>query len=90
MRAIEINADVILKGTRVDGIYDKDPEKHTDAVKYTELTFDEAYAKGLNIMDMTAFTLCKENGMELVVFDMNVPGNLAKAALGESIGTVVA
>ncbi|MFT7155022.1 MAG: uridylate kinase [Parvicella sp.] len=90
LRAIEINANVILKGTRVDGIYDKDPEKHTDAVKYTELTFDEAYAKGLNVMDMTAFTLCKENDMELVVFNMNIPGNLAKVVKGESIGTVVA
>ncbi|MFT5600598.1 MAG: uridylate kinase [Flavobacteriales bacterium] len=90
LRAIEINANVILKGTRVDGIYDKDPEKHPDAVKYTELTFDEAYAKGLNVMDMTAFTLCKENDMELVVFNMNIPGNLAKVVKGESIGTVVA
>jgi uridylate kinase len=90
LRAIEINANVILKGTRVDGIYDKDPEKHADAVKYTELTFDEAYAKGLNVMDMTAFTLCKENDMELVVFNMNIPGNLAKVVKGESIGTVVA
>jgi uridylate kinase len=90
LRAIEINANVILKGTRVDGIYDKDPEKYPDAVKYSELTFDEAYAKGLNVMDMTAFTLCKENDMELVVFNMNIAGNLAKVVKGESIGTVVA
>jgi len=89
LRAIEVDADVILKGTRVDGIYDKDPEKHSDAVKYAQLTFDEAYAKGLNVMDMTAFTLCKENGMELVVFDMNSKGNLAKVISGEDVGTVV-
>lgn len=89
LRAIEIEADVILKGTRVDGIYDMDPEKNPNAVKFQQITFDEAYAKGLNVMDMTAFTLCKENKMDLVVFDMNQPGNLMKVVAGESIGTTV-
>ena len=89
LRAIEVEADVILKGTRVDGIYNMDPEKNPDAVKFQQITFDEAYAKGLNVMDMTAFTLCKENKMDLVVFDMNQPGNLMKVVEGESIGTTV-
>lgn len=89
LRAIEIEADVILKGTRVDGIYDMDPEKNPNAVKFQQITFDEAYSKGLNVMDMTAFTLCKENKMDLVVFDMNQPGNLLKVVEGESIGTTV-
>ena len=89
LRAIEIDADVILKGTRVDGIYDADPEKNPGAVKYKQITFDEAYAKGLNVMDMTAFTLCKENKMEMVVFDMNTPGNLLKVVQGAEIGTTV-
>lgn len=89
LRAIEIEADVILKGTRVDGIYNMDPEKNPNAVKFQQITFDEAYSKGLNVMDMTAFTLCKENKMDLVVFDMNQPGNLLKVVEGESIGTTV-
>lgn len=89
LRAIEIDADVILKGTRVDGIYDADPEKNPNAVKYKKITFDEAYEKGLNVMDMTAFTLCKENKMDLVVFDMNTPGNLLKVVQGDEIGTTV-
>jgi uridylate kinase len=89
LRAIETMADVILKGTRVDGIYTADPEKDPKAVKYDTLTFDEAYEKGLNIMDMTAFTLCKENAMPLIVFDMNKAGNLLKVVRGEKIGTLV-
>lgn len=89
LRAIEVEADVILKGTRVDGIYDCDPEKNPNAVKYKHITFDEAYSKGLNVMDMTAFTLCKENKMDLVVFDMNTPGNLLKVVQGTEIGTTV-
>jgi uridylate kinase len=89
LRAVEIKADALLKGTRVDGVYDKDPEKHPDAVKYETLTFDEAYKKGLNIMDLTAFTLCKENNMPIVVFDMNAKGNLEKIVAGETIGTTV-
>jgi uridylate kinase len=89
LRAIETEADVILKGTRVDGVYTADPEKDPNAVKYDTLTFDEAYEKGLNIMDMTAFTLCKENAMPLIVFDMNKQGNLLKVVKGEKIGTLV-
>ncbi len=89
LRAIEIDADVILKGTRVDGIYTEDPEKNPDAVKYKNLTFDDAYKKGLNVMDMTAFTLCKENNVPVIVFDMNKPGNLKRVVLGEEIGTLV-
>lgn len=89
LRAIEIDADVILKGTRVDGIYTADPEKNPEAKKYDEITFDEAYAKGLNVMDLTAFTLCKENDLPIVVFNMNIPGNLKKVITGEKIGTLV-
>jgi len=89
LRAIETVSDVILKGTRVDGVYTADPEKDPNAVKYDTLTFDEAYEKGLNIMDLTAFTLCKENAMPLIVFDMNKSGNLLKVVNGEKIGTLV-
>ncbi len=89
LRAVEIHADVLLKGTRVDGIYTADPEKHPDAVKYNSLTFDEAYQKQLKIMDMTAFTLCRENNLPVLVFDMNTKGNLLKAVSGENIGTLV-
>ncbi len=89
LRAIEIQADAILKGTRVDGIYSADPEKDTTAVKYNTLTFEEAYEKGLKIMDLTAFTLCRENKMPIVVFNMNQPGNLVKLIKGEPIGTIV-
>jgi uridylate kinase len=89
LRAIEIEADVILKGTRVDGIYSSDPEKNSDAVKYDVITFSEVYEKGLNVMDMTAFTLCNENKVPIIVFNMNIPGNLQKIALGENLGTLV-
>ena len=89
LRAVEINADVLLKGTRVDGIYTADPEKDPKAVKYNQLSFDEAYEKELKIMDMTAFTLCKENKLPILVFDMNTKGNLLKVVNGESIGTLV-
>ena len=89
LRAIEIDSEVILKGTRVDGIYTADPEKDPEATKYSNLTFDEAYSKGLNVMDMTAFTLCKENNVPIIVFDMNTPGNLARVTSGETIGTLV-
>jgi uridylate kinase len=89
LRAIEIKADVILKGTRVDGIYTADPEKDKTATKYETITFDEAYEKGLNIMDLTAFTLCKENKIPIIVFNMNVVGNLKRIAEGENIGTFV-
>lgn len=89
LRGIEMEADVILKGTRVDGIYTADPEKHPDAVKFDEITFDEAYTKGLKIMDLTAFTMCKENNVPIIVFDMNTPGNLRRLICGEKIGTLV-
>jgi len=89
LRAIEIKADAILKGTRVDGIYTADPEKDHSAVKYDALSYDEAYEKGLKIMDLTAFTLCRENLMPIVVFNMNQEGNLLKLVMGEAIGTVV-
>lgn len=89
LRAIEIKADVILKGTRVDGIYTADPEKDSSATKFDTLTFDEAYEKQLNIMDLTAFTLCKENNLPIIVFDMNTPGNLTKIVKGDHIGTLV-
>jgi uridylate kinase len=89
LRAIEIEADVILKGTRVDGIYTADPEKDKNAVKYTKVSFTEVYEKGLNVMDLTAFTLCKENKLPIIVFDMNKAGNLNKVVLGEEVGTLV-
>lgn len=89
LRAIEIEADVILKGTRVDGIYSADPEKDPTATRYTRVTFDEVFQKGLKVMDMTAFTLCNENNLPIVVFDMNKPGNLLKLIQGEELGTLV-
>ena len=89
LRAIEIEADIVLKGTRVDGVYDSDPEKVKEAKKYSELSFSEAYEKNLNIMDMTAFTLCKENNLPIIVFDMNKQGNLIKLVEGEKIGTLI-
>lgn len=89
LRAIEVDADVVLKGTRVDGIYTADPEKDPTATKIKELSFDEALSKNLKIMDLTAFTLCKENKLPIVVFDMNKPNNLFELMSGEEIGTVV-
>ena len=89
LRAIEIEADVVLKGTRVDGIYTADPEKDPTAVRYPQITFDEVIAKKLNVMDMTAFTLCKENNLPIIVFDMNKSGNLQRLAEGQTIGTLV-
>lgn len=89
LRAIEIQADVVLKGTRVDGVYTKDPEKFDDAKRYTKLSFQEAYEKNLNIMDMTAFTLCMENKLPIIVFDMNKKGNLLKVINGEKAGTLI-
>ena len=90
LRGVEIKADVLLKGTRVDGVYTADPEKDPAAVKYDLLSFDEAYEKELKIMDMTAFTLCKENNLPILVFDMNKKGNLLKVVKGEKVGTIVA
>lgn len=89
LRAIEINADVILKGTRVDGVYSADPEKVKNAKKYDMLTFNEAYQKQLNIMDLTAFTLCSENKLPIIVFDVNVKGNLKKIVEGKKVGTII-
>lgn len=89
LRAVEIEADVILKGTRVDGIYTADPEKDPDAIKYETITFREAYEKKLNVMDLTAFTLCEENNLPIYVFDMNQKGNLQKVIMGDDIGTLV-
>ncbi len=89
LRGIEIEADGFFKGTRVDGIYSADPEKDPTAVRFDEITFDEVYERNLKIMDMTAFTLCKENGLNIVVFDMDTEGNLKKVLDGEKIGTLV-
>ncbi|MCB8994216.1 MAG: UMP kinase [Bacteroidales bacterium] len=89
LRAVEIEAEVMLKGTRVDGVYTADPEKYKDAVKFDEITFDEAIEKHLNILDLTAFALCKENSMPVIVFDMNKKGNLKRLISGEKIGTLV-
>lgn len=89
LRAIETQCGVVLKGTRVDGVYSADPEKVPDATRYTTLTFQEAYEKGLNIMDMTAFTLCMENKLPIIVFDMNKKGNLLKIVNGEMAGTLI-
>ncbi len=89
LRALEIGADALLKGTRVDGIYSADPEKSPEAVKFDNISFNEAYEKKLNVMDMTAFTLCMENKLPIVVFDINTPGNLCKVINGEKTGTIV-
>ncbi len=89
LRAIEIEADVILKGTRVDGIYTADPLKDANATKFRSITFEQVYQKGLEVMDLTAFTLCKENDLPIIVFDMDTPGNLIKVLSGEEVGTIV-
>ena len=89
LRGIELEADVMLKGTRVDGVYTADPEKDPAAEKFDEITFDEVYRRNLKVMDMTAFTLCRENGLRVIVFDMDTNGNLKKVMSGENIGTLV-
>ena len=89
LRAIEIEANIVLKGTRVDGVYDSDPEKFKNAEKFNEISFNEVYEKNLSIMDMTAFTLCKENNLPIIVFDMNKPKNLIKLIEGKKIGTLI-
>jgi len=89
LRAVEIEADVILKGTRVDGVYTADPEKDASAVKFDNISFQEVYAKGLNVMDMTAITLCQENDIPIIVFNMNKEGNLSSLLSGENVGTLV-
>ncbi|TDI67094.1 MAG: UMP kinase [Bacteroidetes bacterium] len=91
LRAVEIEADVVMKGTRVNGVYSADPEKDPTAVRYDKLSFSEAYSKGLNIMDLTAFTLCQENNLPIIVFDINQPGNLLKIITGSmEVGTLIA
>ena len=89
LRAVEIQAEVILKGTRVDGIYSADPEKDPTATKYSTISFTECISKNLKVMDMTAFTLCMENELPIIVFDMNTPGNLSRVVTGEPVGTLV-
>jgi uridylate kinase len=89
LRAIEIEADVVLKGTRVDGVYSADPEKDLSATRFSNISFDEVYRRGLNVMDMTAFTLCKENDLPIIVFDMNKTGNLLRIVQGEDVGTLI-
>lgn len=89
LRGVEVEADVMLKGTRVDGIYTADPEKDPTATKFQEISYDEVYTRGLKVMDLTATALCKENGLPIVVFDMDTPGNLAKVLDGKNIGTLV-
>ena len=89
LRGVEIEAEVLLKGTRVDGVYTADPEEDPTATKFAEITFDEVYRRRLKVMDLTAFTMCKENDLPIVVFDMDTPGNLQKVIAGEPIGTVV-
>lgn len=89
LRAIEIEAQVVLKGTRVDGVYTSDPEKDPNATKYSKISFQEVYEKGLSVMDMTAFTLCQENDLPIIVFDMNKDGNLERTVLGEEVGTLI-
>ena len=89
LRAIEIEADVVMKGTRVNGVYSSDPEKNADATMYDKISFTEVYSNGLNVMDMTAFTLCQENKLPIIVFNMNEPGNLKKVVAGGEIGTLV-
>ena len=89
LRGIEIEAEVMFKGTRVDGVYTADPEKDPTATKFDRITFDEVYIRNLKVMDMTAFTLCKENGLDIIVFDMDTEGNLQKVLDGEAIGTLV-
>ena len=89
LRGIEVEADVMLKGTRVDGIYTADPEKDSTATKFSEITYDEVYTRGLKVMDLTATALCKENRLPIIVFDMDTPGNLKKVLAGEPIGTLV-
>jgi uridylate kinase len=89
LRALEVEADVFLKGTRVDGVYDSDPEKNPDAKRFETISFEEVISRELKVMDLTAFTMCKENDLPVVVFDMDTPGNLSKVLKGENCGTIV-
>jgi uridylate kinase len=89
LRAMEMNAEVLLKATKVDGIYDKDPAKHTDAKRYERVSYTECLHKDLKVMDMTAFALCRDNGLPIVVFDLHAPGNIQRVICGENVGTTV-
>jgi len=89
LRAVEIKADIILKGTRVDGVYDSDPEKNSKAKRFNHITYDEVIRQGLQVMDLTAITLCRENNLPIIVFDMNIKGNLKKIILGKKVGTLI-
>ena len=89
LRAVEIEADVIIKGTRVDGVYDSDPEKNKDAVMFDQISYLDVLTKNLRVMDLTAISLCQENDLSIVVFNMDVPGNLIKLVTGEKIGTII-
>ncbi|CAN5624391.1 UMP kinase [soil metagenome] len=89
LRAIELEADVVLKGTRVDGVYTADPEKDPTAIRFSNISYQEVFQKGLNVMDMTAFTLCQENNLPIIVFDMNKPGNLLNIVKGQEVGTLI-
>jgi uridylate kinase len=89
LRAIEIEAEVVLKGTRVDGLYSADPEKDPAAKRFTSISFQEVFKNGYEVMDMTAFTLCQENNLPIIIFDMNKPGNLMKIVRGDEVGTLV-
>ena len=89
LRALEVRAEVLAKGTRVDGVYDKDPLQHPDAVRYKDVSYDEVLAKSLKVMDATAIAMCRENGLPIVVFDLNVPGNIMRMSMGEPIGTLI-
>jgi uridylate kinase len=89
LRALEVRAEVLAKGTRVDGVYDKDPLQHRDAVKYKDVSYDEVLAKSLKVMDATSIAMCRENGLPIVVFNLNVPGNIMRMSMGEPIGTLI-
>lgn len=89
LRALEVRAEVLAKGTRVDGVYDKDPLQHPDAVQYKDVSYDEVLAKSLKVMDATAIAMCRENGLPIVVFNLNVPGNIMRMSMGEPIGTLI-
>jgi len=89
LRALEVRAEVLAKGTRVDGVYDKDPLQHPDAVQYKDVSYDEVLAKSLKVMDATSIAMCRENGLPIVVFNLNVPGNIMRMSMGEPIGTLI-
>lgn len=89
LRALEVRAEVLAKGTRVDGVYDKDPLQHPDALRYQDVSYDEVLAKSLKVMDATAIAMCRENGLPIVVFNLNVPGNIMRMSMGEPIGTLI-